>query len=148
MNYTELNGELTSQLKEAMKAKDVQKLGTIRMIKAALTTAEKVDPSKEIDWMKVLQAEAKKRLQSADAYKEAGLIDRQEQELYERGIIESFLPQKMSEEETSLKLKEISTEMGFASQKDMGKLIKEFQNRYAGKQDGGTISKLSKTILS
>ena len=148
MTTEELKTALDTDLKVAMKAKDAQKLGAIRMIKAAITTVEKADPSAPVDWMKILQTEAKKRQQAADEFTKGGAADRAANELYEKNLIETFLPQKMSEEQTTVALVAIKTEQGLTSQKDMGKLIKEFQSRYPGLQDGQTVSRLSKALLA
>jgi len=148
MNNKELNEKLNILMKEAMLAKDQRKLNAVRMIKAALTTAEKVDPAKDVDVIKLLQSEAKKRQQAAEAFKTGGAADREEQELYEKTLIESFLPKKQTEEETTEHLKNIASVNAFAGQKDMGKLIKEFQSKFPGQQDGGTVSKIAKQLLS
>ena len=148
MTTEELKKELDVKLKEAMRAKDAQKLSAVRMIKAAITTAEKVNPAVQIDWMKVMQTEAKKRQQAADEFTKGNATEKAATELYERDFIESFLPAKMSEEQTVAALTTIKGELSLSVQKDMGKLIKEFQARYPGLQDGGTVSKLAKSLLS
>ena len=148
MTTEELKKELDVKLKEAMLAKDAQKLSAVRMIKAAITTAEKVNQAVQIDWMKVMQTEAKKRQQAADEFTKGNAADKAAAELYERDLIESFLPAKMSEEQTIAALTTIKGELSLSVQKDMGKLIKEFQARYPGLQDGGTVSRISKLLLS
>lgn len=148
MTTEELKKDLDVKLKEAMLAKDSQKLSAVRMIKAAITTAEKVNSAAPVDWMKVLQTEAKKRQQAAEEFTKGNATEKAAAELYEKDLIESFLPAKISEDQTIAALTTIKGELSLSTQKDMGKLIKEFQARYPGLQDGGTVSKLAKSILS
>lgn len=129
-----------------MKLQDKRKMGALRMLKSALTVAEKSGTT--VEWMKVFQSEAKKRQQAADGFESGGAADRAQDELYEKSLIETYLPQKQSKEDTEKKLREIVGELGFTSQKDMGKLIKEFQLRYPGLQEGSVVSGLCKEILS
>lgn len=150
VNTEELKKALNDDLKEAMRAKDSKKTGALRLIKAAIETAEKAEGRVEpVDWMKVLLTESKKRQQAADSYAAAGpaAAERLEQELYEKAVIESFLPAKQSEEETLAHLTVMKAELGLTGAKEMGKLIKEFQSKFPGLQDGGTVSKLAKSIL-
>jgi len=147
MTTEELKQRLDVDLKEAMKSKDQKKTGAIRLVKASVITAEKNSPD-GIDWIKVLQSEVKKRQQAADAYKLGAAEEREAQELYEKDVIEAYLPKKQAEDETNTILGRIKADLSLSSQKDMGRLIKEFQTRYPGMQDGATVSRLAKALLT
>lgn len=150
MNTETLKETLSADIKLSMQNKDQKLTGALRLIKAAIETAEKAEGRVgEVDWMKILLTESKKRQQAADSYKEAGPIakERLDQELYEKELIESFLPEKQTEEDTLKHLTLLKDELSYTNIKDMGKLIKEFQTRFPGLQDGAIVSKLAKTIL-
>lgn len=150
MKTETLKETLSADIKLSMQNKDQKLTGALRLIKAAIETAEKAEGRVgEVDWMKILLTESKKRQQAADSYKEAGPVakERLDQELYEKELIESFLPEKQTEEDTLKHLTLLKDELGYTNIKDMGKLIKEFQTRFPGLQDGAIVSKLAKTIL-
>jgi uncharacterized protein YqeY len=149
MTTEELKKQLDGDLKGAMRAGDKKKVSALRLIKASIETAEKAEGrTGEVDWMKVLGTESKKRMQAAEAFRQGGAAEKEEQELYERALIESFLPAKQTEEETAAHLASLKAELGVGSPKEMGKLIKEFQTRFPGLQDGATVSRLAKALLT
>jgi len=147
-----LTTQIDQDIKQAMLAKDADKLRGLRAIKAALLLArtekgagEEVSAEGEI---KVLQKLAKQRKESADIYKAQNRDDLYTIEMDELQVIESYLPKQMSREEVEAYLKDLVTRVGATSVKDMGKVMGAANKELAGKADGKTISEVVKTLLS
>lgn len=147
-----LTTQIDQDIKQAMLAKDADKLRGLRAIKAALLlartekgAAEEVSAEGEI---KVLQKLAKQRKESADIYKAQNREDLYTIEMDELQVIESYLPKQMSREEIEAYLKDLITRIGAASVKDMGKVMGAANKELAGKADGKTISEVVKGLLN
>lgn len=147
-----LTTQIDQDIKQAMLAKDADKLRGLRAIKAALLlartekgAAEEVSAEGEI---KVLQKLAKQRKESADIYKAQNREDLYTIEMDELQVIESYLPKQMSREEIEAYLKDLITRIGAASVKDMGKVMSAANKELAGKADGKTISEVVKGLLN
>jgi len=147
-----LKENINTQVKEAMKAKDQDRLRTLRAVKSAILLAETESGAKEEltddDEMKILMKLAKQRKDSASMYKEQNRNDLYETEMIELKILEEFLPKQLSEEELIEKLKEIITTVGASSPKDMGKVMGNATKKLAGLADGKVISTKVKELLS
>ena len=146
-----LSTQIDQDIKQAMLAKDADKLRGLRAIKAALLlartekgAAEEVSEECEI---KVLQKLAKQRKESADIYKTQNREDLYKIEVDELQVIESYLPKQMSREEVEVYLKDLIARVGAASVKDMGKVMGAANKELAGKADGKTISEIVKQLL-
>jgi len=146
-----LEENINSQIKEAMKAKDADRLRALRSIKSALMIAktekgasDELDEGKEV---KILQKLAKQRKDSLTIYKEQNRADLAEVEEAELKIIEEFLPAMMSEDEVKAKVQAIIAQTGASSMADMGKVMGAAMGQLSGKADGGLISKLVKELL-
>jgi hypothetical protein len=147
----ELEKLINNDIKNAMLAKDPDKLEAIRAIKAALllektkegTTGE-IPESVEL---KILQKLVKQRRESAEIYAAAGREDLAKKELFEASIIERYLPQQMSEEELTEKIRQIITQTQATSIKDMGKVMGIASKELAGKADNKTVSEIVKKLL-
>lgn len=147
-----LTTQIDQDIKQAMLAKDADKLRGLRAIKAALLlartekgAAEEVSAEGEI---KVLQKLAKQRKESADIYKTQNREDLYTIEMDELQVIESYLPKQMSREEVEVYLKDLIARVGATSVKDMGKVMGAANKELAGKADGKTISEVVKTLLN
>ena len=147
-----LTTQIDQDIKQAMLAKDADKLRGLRAIKAALLlartekgAAEEVSAEGEI---KVLQKLAKQRKESADIYKTQNREDLYTIEMDELQVIESYLPKQMSREEVEAYLKDLIARVGATSVKDMGKVMGAANKELAGKADGKTISEVVKTLLN
>lgn len=146
-----LKEKISKDLAESMKAKDEKRTMAIRSIRSKVIELEKKDMSKPVsdaDIISVLTKLVKERKQSIEMYEKGGRTDLVEVEAFELGIIESYLPQQMSEAEIEAKIAEIITENNFATIRDMGKVIKAFNDKYSGTADGKTVSELVKKKLS
>jgi uncharacterized protein YqeY len=143
----------TTELKEAMKAGDKRKLGTIRLIQAALKDkdieargAGKGQATDE-EILALLQKMIKQRQESMAIYDQNGRPELAQQEREEAEVIASFLPQQMDEAETKAAIEAAIGETGAASMKDMGKVIGALRGRYAGRMDFARASALVKEML-
>ncbi len=148
----ELENRINADIKSAMMAKESQKLEALRGIKAALllakTSKEAVNGEiTEEAGLKIIQKLVKQRQESAEIYKANGRADLAEQELYQAGIIEAYLPKQMSEDEIKTGIQNIITKLGATSLKDMGKVMGAASKEFAGKADNKMIAELVKKLL-
>src|SRR5687768_6978732 len=142
-----LKDEINESLKNAMKSKDEKLTSALRNIKAKVLEADKKDVNKEIsdnEVLAIITKLAKERRQSIDMYKQGNRPDLVEAETYELGIIESYLPKQLSEDEVQAKVKELIAENNFSTVKDMGKVIKAFNEKYPNMAEGRTLSQIVK----
>jgi len=146
-----LQQELMMKLKEAMKAKDVIALESLRAIKSEILLAQtKEGASSELtkeEEIKLLQKLVKQRKDSAAIYKEQGRDDLAEPELAQIAIISQFLPEQMSTEDLKKVISEIMDSVGATSIKDMGKVMGLASKKLEGKADGKAISTAVKELL-
>lgn len=138
----------------AMKAGDKQRTATIRLIQSAiknrdieLRTADKV-PEDDALVVEVLQKMVKQRRESITLYEQGGRTELADVEKAEVAVIEGFLPQQMSEEETKAAIDAIVTETGASSPKDMGRVMAILKERHASALDMSKASGLVKARLS
>jgi uncharacterized protein YqeY len=146
-----LEDKINADIKTAMLAKEKDKLEALRAVKSAVLLAKSekigVELSEDIE-LKLLQKLVKQRRDAAEIYKQQSRSDLADSELFQAGVIEMYLPEQLSPDEVRVVLKEIATEMGLTSIKDMGKLIGAASQKLAGKSDGKLISTLVKELLS
>ena len=143
----------TTELKEAMKAGDKRRLGTIRLIQAALKDkdieargAGKGQATDE-EILGLLQKMIKQRQESMAIYDQNGRPELAQAEREEAEVIQGFLPQQMDEAETRKAIEAAIAETGAASMKDMGKVIGVLRGQYAGRMDFAKASGLVKEML-
>mgnify|MGYP006161677425 FL=1 len=143
---------LTTEIKEAMKAKNVLALEALRAIKSAVLllkseagASEELTEDQEI---KLLQKLVKQRRDSATIFREQNRVDLAEPEEAQAEVIAKFLPEQLSEEEVKSLIEAIISQTGATSMKDMGKVMGMASKQLAGKADGKTISILVKQLLS
>ena len=143
---------LTTEIKEAMKAKNVLALEALRAIKSAvLLLKSEAGASKELtedQEIKLLQKLVKQRRDSATIFREQNRVDLAEPEEAQAEIIAKFLPEQLSEEEVKSLIEAIISQTGATSMKDMGKVMGMASKQLAGKADGKSISTLVKQLLS
>lgn len=139
-------------MKEAMKSKDANALTSLRAIKSELLLAQTETGSKETlseeQEIKILQKLVKQRKDSAAIYSEQGREDLAQPELDQAAVIETFLPEQLSEEEIANVVLAIIAKTGASGMKDMGKVMGLVSQELAGKADGKTISGIVKDKLS
>jgi uncharacterized protein YqeY len=138
----------------AMKAGDKQRTATIRLIQSAiknrdieLRTSEK-RPEDDALVTEVLQKMIKQRRESIQLYEQGGRAELAEAEKAEVEVMEQFLPQQMSEDETKAAIDSIATEIGASSVKDMGRVMAVLKERHASALDMSKASGLVKARLS
>tara|TARA_R100001369_G_scaffold39174_1_gene65225 strand:+ start:2016 stop:2465 length:450 start_codon:yes stop_codon:yes gene_type:complete len=147
-----LSADVMTKMKEAMKAKDQNSLTSLRAIKSALLLAQTETGSKEEiseeQELKMLQKLVKQRKDSAAIYLEQGREDLAAPELEQAKVIESFLPEQMSEDEIAKVVEDIIAKTGASSMADMGKVMGMASGQLSGKADGKTISTIVKSKLA
>ena len=141
---------LQDDMKTAMRAKDQQRLDTIRMALAALKNMriEKGAELDEADAMAVLHKEAKRRRDAANEYRQVNRADLAEQEEAELAIIEAYLPQQLSADELRPQVQAIINEVGATGPGDMSKVMPVLMERFRGQADGRVLSQLTRELLS
>jgi uncharacterized protein YqeY len=145
-----LKNNLQDAMKVAMKAGDKQRLGVIRLIFSALKQIE-VDERIELDdtrIISVLDKMIKMRRESISQFDKAGRDDLSSIEHAEIDVIQTFLPQALSESEVEAIINEAISKTGAASIKDMGKVMGLVRPLIIGRGDMGAVSETIKTILS
>lgn len=145
-----LTEQINQDIKDAMRAKDKEKLGALRDIKAKLLNEATsgqgdVDEAKE---NKVIIKLHKQRMDSYNIYVEQGREDLAEAELFEAKIIEKYMPKMMGEEEVRALVIETIAKTGASGPQDMGKVMGPLSAALAGKADGKLISTLVKEELN
>jgi len=145
-----LTEQINTDIKEAMKAKQKDKLATLRDIKSKLLNEATsgngdVDEAKE---NKIIIKLHKQRLDTYKVYKEQGRDDLAEVEKMEAKIIENYMPKMMSEEEVLSKVQEAIAKTGASGPQDMGKVMGTLTKELAGKADGKMISTFVKQELN
>lgn len=145
-----LNERIITDITEAMKAKDAERLSTLRMVKANLMN-RKIEKGGELtdeEVQKALQSLVKQRRDSIEQYEKGGRADLAAKEALEIGHIEVYLPQAATPEEIEQAVAEAVVETGAASMKEMGVVMKAAQAKLAGKSaDGRMVSEAVKAKL-
>jgi uncharacterized protein YqeY len=147
----ELEKKVMERLKEAMKSKDDAALRALRAIKAAILTAKTEKGAGEMDEAKESQLVmklAKQRKESIDIFEKQGRADLAQTEREELEVLNTFLPKQMTEEELTPLIQKIISDLGVTDAKEMGKVMGAANKEFAGKADGGTISKIVKQLLA
>lgn len=147
-----LHEQITTALKDAMKAKDSLRLEALRAVKSALlleqTSGNSQGELNEAQEIKLLQKLVKQRKESAAIFREQNRVDLAEPEEAQAAVIQSFLPEQLSESEIATVITEIITTLGVSGMQDMGKVMGQASKQLAGKADGKTISTIVKQQLS
>ncbi|AMM23365.1 GatB/YqeY domain-containing protein [Variovorax sp. PAMC 28711] len=145
-----LKEQITEDMKTAMRAKDSERLGTIRLLLAALKQKE-VDERIDLDdtmVVAIVDKLVKQRKDSVTAFTQGGRIDLADKEATEIKVLEVYLPQRMSGEEVTTAVKAIVAELGAKGPGDMGKVMGTVKAQLAGKADMGQVSAAVKAALS
>ena len=145
-----LSKQIVSDLTAAMKAQDAARTSTLRMVKAAMMNRqiEKGSELDDDDMQKLLRSLVKQRRDSIEPYEKAGRQELVDKEKAEIAVIETYLPQAVSEAEIEQVVTAAIAETGATSMKDMGKVMKAAQAALAGKNaDGRLVSEVVKAKL-
>ncbi|NCN41953.1 GatB/YqeY domain-containing protein [bacterium] len=145
-----LREQILADMKEAMKAREADRLSAIRMLQAAIKNKEiEVRPNElsEQDALGVVRKLAKQRKDSIEEYTKANRVDLADKEKYELSVLEAYLPAQLSKEQVEKVVAEVMESLGATEMKQMGAVVKEVQTRTAGTADGKTISEIVKSRL-
>ncbi len=137
--------KVRSDTTAAMKAGEKERVGALRMIVNELQKAEKEGGGDELA---VLQRERKRRLESAEAYRDAGREDLANGEEREAEIIAAYLPQQLSDAELRAIVGDVVAATGASSPKEMGQVMSQVMPKVQGRADGKRVSALVKELLS
>lgn len=142
--------DLNEDMKAAMKAKDKERLKTVRMLKSAVQNEElsKQAELTEEDEIAVLSREKKQRIDSLNEFKEAGRDDLVENLEFEINIVDEYLPEQLSEDEVEELVGQAIKQTDASSMQDMGKVMGAVMPKVKGKADGNLVSKIVKDKLS
>jgi hypothetical protein len=145
-----LKDQITEDMKTAMRAKDSERLGTIRLLLAACKQKE-VDERVELDDVAVVAIVdklIKQRKDSIEAFVKAERQELADKEAAEMKVLQAYLPQRMGADEVLAEVKAIVAELGAKGPGDMGKVMGVVKTRLAGKAEMGTVSAAVKTALA
>ena len=145
-----LKDRIQQDVKDAMRAKEKERLATIRLITAAIKQRE-VDERIELDdeqVLVVLDKMCKQRRESISQFEKAGRDDLIAQEVSELDIIKTYLPEQLGEDEIAAMIDTAMADTGASSIKDMGKVMGQLKPKLQGRADMGAVSALIKSKLA
>ena len=145
-----LKEQITEDMKAAMRAKDMERLGTIRLLTAAMKQKE-VDERVVLDdaaIVAIVDKLIKQRKDSIEAFLKAERQELADKEAAEMKVLQAYLPQRMSADEVLVEVKAIVAELGAAGPGDMGKVMGVVKTRLAGKAEMATVSAAVKAALA
>jgi len=145
-----LKEQITEDMKAAMRAKDSERLGTIRLLTAAMKQKE-VDERVELDdamVVAIVDKLVKQRKDSIEAFTKAARQDLVDKEVAEMAVLQAYLPARLSADEVAAEVKAIVAELGAKGPGDMGKVMGAVKARLAGKADMGQVSAAVKAALA
>ena len=147
---SELKSTISSAVKDAMRAKNKERLTVLRLLMSECKRVE-VDERIELDDARVLailDKQVKQRRDSIKQYSDAGRQDLADIETFEMGVIQEFLPQALTIDEITTLLNDAITSSGAESMRDMGKVMAIVKPQMQGRADMGEVSKIIKTLLN
>ncbi|MHB1116720.1 GatB/YqeY domain-containing protein [Sideroxydans sp.] len=145
-----LKQQITEDMKTAMRAKETARLGAIRLLLAAMKQKE-VDERVELgdaDVLAIIDKMLKQRRDSITQYEAAGRQDLSDVEKFEMSVLQTYMPQQMSEAEVAAAIEQAVAASGAASVQDMGKVMAILKPQLAGRADLGKVSGQVKAALS
>jgi len=145
-----LKQQITEDMKVAMRAKDAARLGAIRLLLAAMKQRE-VDERVELsdaDIIAIIDKMNKQRRDSISQYEAAGRQELADVEKFEMSVLQTYMPQQLSEAEITAAIDEAITATGAASPQDMGKVMGMLKPKLAGRADMSKVSALIKSQLT
>jgi uncharacterized protein YqeY len=150
MTGTSLKEQIQSDMKNALRAGEKERLGTIRMLLAAIQSRE-IEARAELsdnDVLQVVEKLIKQRKDSARQFADAGRDDRAAQETSEAELLQTYMPEQLSDAELTSMLNDVIAETGASSMKDMGQVMAALRDRAQGRADMGALSALVKSRLA
>lgn len=137
-------------MKEAMKSKDSVKLGTVRSVISAVKNQE-IDLKKELseeEILTIVSREVKKRKEAAVLYEKGNRPELKDKEIQEMKILQTYLPEQVSEKDLRRRIQEVIAETGAEGMKDFGKIMKTLVPEFKGKADNSLIKELANEYLN
>ncbi len=145
-----LKEKLLSNMKEAMKAKDSVKLRTVRSVISAVKNQE-IELKKELseeEILTIVSREVKKRKEASVLYEKGNRPELKDKEIQEMKILQTYLPEQVSEKDLRRRIQEVIAETGAEGMKDFGKIMKTLVPEFKGKADNGLIKELANEYLN
>jgi len=146
-----LKVKINEDLNNALKAKDIGRIDTLRSIRAEILKMDKSGMNREMtpeEEIQLLAKQAKMRKESIELFEQAGRKDLVDKEQAQLDLINQYLPEQMSEKEADEIITKIISDAGTTSQKDFGRLMSEVMKQLKGKIDGKIIQDILKSKLS
>ena len=151
----QLRDRITTALTDAMRAKEADRLSTLRLINAAIKdrdiamrgTADEAAGLSDADVLAIMGRMVKQRQESARAYEEGGRLELAEKELAEIKVIEEFLPRQLSDAEAESAVDAAIAAVGATSIRDMGKVMTELKTKYTVQMDFAKAGPMVKSRL-
>ena len=145
-----LIARIVSELTDARLAREAERRDALRLILAALRSAEKElqRPLHDDEELQVLQRERKRRVEAAEAFRAAGRQEQADAEENELEILEEFMPEPLSEAELEEIVDDAIAEVGATSMRDIGRVMADVMPQIAGRADGSAVSQLVREKLA
>jgi uncharacterized protein len=142
--------KIDTDLRHALKNKDIAKVSTLRFLKSALQnlTIEKRKPLEEEDVISVIKKQVKQRKDSIESFKSGNRLDLAEKEERELEILKSYIPEEIGDSNLTCIIKDAIAQAGASSQGDLGGVMKIVMAVIKGRADGNRVSSLVKEELS
>jgi hypothetical protein len=141
---------IEDELTAAMRARDQERTGVLRLTLASLRAAEKEvqRPLKEDEELHVLQRERKRRAEAAEAFRGGGREEQAAKEERELAVIQEFMPEPVDETELERIIDDAIAETGATSLRDLGRVMADVMPQVAGRADGSVVSQLVREKLA
>lgn len=141
---------IQADLKEAMKARQPERLATLRMLLTAIKN-EQIESGSEVDddgFIRVLQRSVKQRKEAAEQFRKGDRLELAEKEEREAEILSAYLPQQAGEDEIRQVIEALVAEQGLSGPQAMGTVMKATMARFGATADGSTISRIAREVLA
>jgi uncharacterized protein len=145
----QLTEQIRAELTAAMKARDAERLSTLRMLQSSFKY-QQIESGHELsdeEAMTVIRKAVKQRLDSIEQYTKGNRPELAEKERREMELLKTWLPPELTDEEIETGVREIVTSTGAQSKKDMGKVMKEASAKYKGRVDGKKLQEIVSRLL-
>ena len=145
-----LIARIEDELRDAMRARDDARRDALRLILNALRAAEKElqRPLHDDEELQVLQRERKRRVEAAEAFRDAGRDEQADAEEAELAVLEEFMPEPLSEDELEEIVDSAIAEVGATSMRDFGRVMADVMPQVSGRADGSAVSQLVREKLA
>lgn len=145
-----MRDRIYNDLTVALKARDTEKAGVLRMLLASMKNAEIDNRGKEmtdVDYLAIVKKEVKKRKDSIEAFQGAGRDDLVKKESSEVALLSTYLPEELSDAEVKKAVQEIIAQSGVTSVQDMGKVMGMAMQKLKGRVDGSRVKTMAQDLL-